>query len=1228
MQESFQLAHQVLVNWGQMRPGNYEMGSATLFTGETGSGKSTMLDSLQAVMTGGHRQVLNFNPGQDEVGQGPSRGKTKRSIESYVCGAEYSKYSRPDGAHGYIAGVFVPSKGAAGRPFTALMAVAAHVEGQKEGSRQAVAENTLLFILDGVQLSYSDLMVDPVSGECIPVEQITRHLKQRFPHVLEFGNRKTDYLVTLYGRFRGRPGPVTKDEAFSAAKAWVQSIAYRPIGSVNDLVRNEILEFDADQLSESVGRIASLMRQVADLRKEADYLRASESLLGGMATSLAVVRESHVSSVESQYTALKVTALAESNRNVGLTQRIDQASEAIKQLEVAQQNLEAQKLELDSQRTMVQARMLGIPGQQQKQAYEERIQAAELALAKVLRQAGQGLKSASLLETKAKGVFKQLSELPKAVAGFDAVIKALSGSLAKIQDGEALQLSSEIDSLLIGSMTPEAVRDLTIKLKAWAVDPYLQVFEMLVGHGEVSLLQSLNQQSMVCEQKALEVERTVTDLVNRNKKYASGSVSYPGGVGQALDRIREEFPNAHANVLCDLIDPVSPAWQPAIEAYMGRARFSLLVAPEWEGRVLDFVRANRLDARVIQGSLCLERRRRMDSLPPESIVRELETSSELAEAYLYDQFGLVVKVSDTETLRHTPRGVMKDGKSSGGRTMYDAGTRGALFFGTAARKAQADASAELLVSAENDRTALQRLQAVFTSLRGQLSGLKSPAFELPEVDASLADIVNATGALKALDLSAADGLQAESTRLTNQIKAVEKEITKARDESVRHTMEIEGAQRQIKAMNERSHVLLESVRAAGGRIVTLQEKIAGYNAGLRLSQLDELAGTGNLDADTLHEKSQAASRKALEVLSQVREQLSAYNGHSRLDERMVNALPFHTNDGNFDMGIGDAVALEKQCNERLTTLRSIGLLNTGSQLDQAVRSFNDVFTKQFCLEIRSRVDDGVRILRHINNDLKNLKFGYDRYTLDWARWVPEMREYLEFFEAVTQMTAASEELDLFGATDLEPKHLAVRDKLVALLLDNDQESAQKELMRIADYRNYRVYDIITNSEHGGEIRLSEWGTGSGGQSESPSYAVRAAVMMNRFKCFEKGPSLKMVVSDESFAKMDEARSRAVIHFMRDVLGFQLICAMPTTKTTAILDEFSVRYGFTRLQGVPNGELDFMTEVNCQHLIREEMGKAWDAHRISVQEQARAQFDLENPVVVEVPLDTASETAQA
>jgi hypothetical protein len=202
---------------------------------------------------------------------------------------------------------------------------------------------------------------------------------------------------------------------------------------------------------------------------------------------------------------------------------------------------------------------------------------------------------------------------------------------------------------------------------------------------------------------------------------------------------------------------------------------------------------------------------------------------------------------------------------------------------------------------------------------------------------------------------------------------------------------------------------------------------------------------------------------------------------------------------------------------------------------------------------------------------------------------------------------------LFGATTLSPEEAKVRDQLSALLLSNDQARALKELQRIADYRNYRRYEIWKESDSGAKVALSEWGTGSGGQLETPAYIVRAAVVTNRLKHFEKGTNLKMIVNDESFAKMDERRAHDVIRFIRDSLGIQLICAMPTKHAGALKPEFTKEWSFTRTDADGNGEVDFVSEADERDLNPDKLRERWEARRQQVRTQAQIAFEAAEQV---------------
>lgn len=372
------------------------------------------------------------------------------------------------------------------------------------------------------------------------------------------------------------------------------------------------------------------------------------------------------------------------------------------------------------------------------------------------------------------------------------------------------------------------------------------------------------------------------------------------------------------------------------------------------------------------------------------------------------------------------------------------------------------------------------------------------------------------------------------------------------------------------------------------------------------AQVEELLVAGQ-GPQNLQEAVQNLQVRAREYTSDVREAVGEYNQSARQDEKLEFPYGEHR-EGNFAPVYGLLVQLHFNVREQLKAQREIGLYKNLDQLRQAENSFRDVFTKQFCYEIRNAVDTGVRTLKALNNELEKLKFGTDKFRIDWSNWVSEFEEYYKFFSAAYDLAETQESGGLFDQEVLSPENCEVRDRLLALLLSNDQERAQKELQRIADYRNYRRYEIWKESDSGSKVALSEWGTGSGGQLETPAYIIRAAVVTNRLKHFEKGINLKLLVNDESFAKMDERRAHDVMKFIRDSLGMQLVCAMPTKHAGALKSEFTREWCFTRTEADGNGEVDFISEADERELHADRLRDLWESRRQEVRQQAQLLFE--------------------
>jgi energy-coupling factor transporter ATP-binding protein EcfA2 len=1199
----------IFVNWGQLPSGSYDLGNLTLLTGETGSGKSTMLDGLQTVMTAGFKGITQYNSGQDEVGQG-GRGKSRRDLESYIVGAEYSKFSRPLGAHGYVAAVFQPDAGEEQcKPMTAVVAASAHLEGLGE-SRQARLESFALYIADGAELVLEDFMPDVEAGQPVPLESIGRQLRAKYK-VTEFHDKKSDYLCALYGRFRGKPS-VPRDEAHMAARAWVQSIAYRKIGSVHELVRDEILDFDSRQLHQDIERISSLMKEVANLRKEGERLQGNVERLDALLALLHLTGAAHENHVVQELFAARLRLETEKGDERRHQLRIE-TNEGDKRRRTALiDDRKTRKDTLDTERTNLMARMQGIPAQQQKDQLDGRIKAASHGARRVLRDLSESLMAASLMDTKTQALLAtpQSTGMDRVNQALEAVAEAYRhANIAPLRDA-----STRVFPMTTSEEQLEAadLREVALAFDA-AADTGLQALFNALAAPQDSLQVAITQQSVLQESVRTEAEKRVRELQARKATLASGRVEYPKGVTFALRRLQEQFPSANAQVLCDLIEPKSEEWQPAIEGYLGNARFNIIVSPAWETRVLDYVRSqNWREVKVVQGKLCLADMARR-TIPQHSIIHELSAPNEIAWAFLVSQYGSVVKVETTAELQDTNRGLMRDGKASGSRAYFLADAR-ELVFGQKARERQLQAVTQDLDAAEKQAGEARDAEARLKVLQREVAGLKQATFDASSLVGLADELESAQRSLAALDLTELADMDKRVKQLRDEISDLESQnITDERANAVADE-EIKAARRAVQELTARRDAALAAVQAQTHRL----GELARLNPAVSFTELhrrveDKLQGP--------HMTTAAAREAAIELskvpellMSQSREALSAFNQFCRIDERFVDALPFTALNAPFDDSYVKILALSAGASERVASLRKMGLFNNQIELEAATKSFNDVFTKHFCVEIKSRVDDGIRMLRQMNNELRNLKFGQDSFSIDWSRWEPQLHDYLEFFDAVTKLTESTEALDLFADNELEPKHVKIRDDLVKLLLDDEQERASKELFRIADYRNYRRYDILNNTESGGQVRLSEWGTGSGGQLETPAYIVRAAVVTNRLKMFDKGPSLKLLVNDEAFSRMDEPRARAVLSFMRDNLNLQIISAMPTMKAGAVKDEFNREFSFTRLKPVVNGELDFSIDCADNVFKTDKMRELWERQRLVARERAKQLFDLAEPPV--------------
>lgn len=1219
------MARVTCVNWGNLPNSDYALGPVTLLTGGSGTGKTTMADAIQSVMTGVKRNLYTYNPGQDEATQHGRHGKTPRSLASYILGCDDNAYARPKGAYGYVALVFAPSPGEPeGKVFTAILGVKAFLETvERAGGRRlrtSREEQTRLVVVEGHGIGLSDLIAAREAGMIrpVPTDAVVTALRQRYGDacVNDFSDNKSAYLCKLYGLLRGRPS-VSTDEAEKAARTFSRFMAYKPIESIDNFVRTQILE--ARDMAAEIDNIAGMMRKVQELRTDSERLTRNIALLEDAERDGDTVRVAWRDACEAD---VKRWYKASHDAQV----EIDRCDAKIKELNLEQTRLRNRVKEIDDR--------LGSLGVQKAdilvrlRQHKNVIQRDSLETQRKTQQEIAGTALGELLAAldiarKNLEAAEQLKALPARVRQNER----LSTSLAQLDNASAdLQLHDlrRIGELALaaaktdGDPPPARLRQLSDSIAG--LEDAHGLFALAVSAPDDGLRDrtqqlygSLQDQLEAAKKEEKELHEKIENLGRR------GAVQYPRDVDIALQGIRQSLPGADPVVLCDLVEMREPDWQSAVEGYLAQNRFLIVVKPEFEARAIRLVRSlRRSAAKVVQGDKALrDAERRENEVPANSIFRTMETRHPIVRAYLLSAYGSVVKVRDSEQLRQTARGLTCDGQGSANYTMFACHVDDEeLVFGQSGRERQLRALRGKLDAARLTRQDLERRLADISQVRrlcaavGTVSAEKH-AFALLQAAQAIASLREQ---IQRIDLSDVAELEKSRTKIEGEIEMLSEEkdkITPRAGKDGAIDKEREHLEGTIKARERDRDDAERKATDATQSLIQYAETEPGYEATTANARLREEAALPSLTLTDAGAAIDAATHRAQTAMGKFLRYLREYNAIARADEQVAYQPQLEEQQFRGWQEFYPFMEAFAQIKTQLRRQRDNRLSEVADQLRRAERDMRNAFTAQFCQLVYDAVRGGESYLNALNNDLKRHQFSEETYEFD-REWVEEYKRYYNFFEAVMTIERIGEGEDLFGSTKLTQDQAAVRDELVNLLLDNDQEKAHIKLLEIADYRNYKRYDILRLT-HGRDrkdaTRLSEWGQGSGGQLETPSYVIRAAAVASAFRLNEGNYHLRAVLIDESFAKMDEMRAKEVIGMLSRTMGFQVIFIMPSKASGPFMPLVTHKMVFSKVRSTSApGELKTVTYVDQQVLNEEAVARLWDAHRQRVRTQAVKSFE--------------------
>jgi hypothetical protein len=896
----------------------------------------------------------------------------------------------------------------------------------------------------------------------------------------------------LYAALRGKRDSVSEREAMHAARAFSRFMAYKPVSSISQFVADEVLE--RKDLGDAVRSVSSQLKTIHDMEREAQAYKDSAAMLEQAGHHAQAYIEGWIERVtldyslsQADYRQRQEQYLKARNERDAVARQIKENIEELAATEQQREQVHGAVVRLEAQRENVEplrrkdqlerdlktlTDKLGQAAREllsQDQQLQRNLQAA--------RNLAQWLAAPSLMAELPQFADMDARRLVEQARSFERLGDIdLSRFLQKDLTGDLSQLEQHLQ---LARGAQRAHNELADFWRAAPADQPTRRDQFADAHG--ARRRRYEALSAQCQQKQQEIERL-----------EAKQTVYPPYVERALAAIRLQCPKADARVLCDHIEVADARWQSAIEGYLGGNRFGIIVDADYEADAIRIVRSmagrdNR--ARVIQGSKALRDASRVN-LPSASIVHVLKFTHGVAQAYMVANYGSVVRVDSAEELRQTARGVTADGMGSGGYSMFRCDIADAdLVFGAAAREralvARRQELEQLLRSRQEANDKMQETARVLEAV-DRLQPV-TYADGLAAVLATHREIRGIEMLLTQLDVTAWQSLDEQLQRLQNEERDLWARISALNKRRGELDHELASLGRRIEALGEQKDEAHDRMAQAEEQLRALHAGWPEFDLEARLRFAEEEATSIDLErADVLRDEVMGRLMKSERAMNEILQE------HNRRTTRPSDAIVYTAFSGTYDSELFKGICgLRRDIDRVFNILKNNVLVEKHTQLQQLKQSFNNAFVSHLCQAIHQAITEGKRRLESLNKELENHRFGSDRERFRFdAEWVPEYRDYARFFEDVVRNPAV--EGDSLFESKLSAKSAAVRDSLMALLLGADEQQSQRELERIADYRNYYRYEIYKEVEGKPPIALSEYGTGSGGQLETPAYIIRAA----------------------------------------------------------------------------------------------------------------------------------------
>ena len=229
--------------------------------------------------------------------------------------------------------------------------------------------------------------------------------------------------------------------------------------------------------------------------------------------------------------------------------------------------------------------------------------------------------------------------------------------------------------------------------------------------------------------------------------------------------------------------------------------------------------------------------------------------------------------------------------------------------------------------------------------------------------------------------------------------------------------------------------------------------------------------------------------------------------------------------------------------EQYRDIANVKIEEAKQKLEEQQHVLENAFMVDFVAEINEAIREAKEEIEEINKALKDIPFGKDTYQFKMV----EKPDRMVFFNLCRKLESYMNSIDVYRSINQNDEEMEynIRQFMDTILEEENEEE-------YTDYRKYFKYDMRILSRQDGEEVLADLskkqGSASNGEKQTPYFIILAASLL---QCYPRNVSCaRLAFIDEAFSALSRERIEQMVKFFEDN-KFQVIYAAPPEKIDSI-----------------------------------------------------------------------------